>query len=58
MLSQAQKFKKCVYLSQAIASLASEGEMKTFTEEYAVLKDILKFSKLGKNMKVSCWLMI
>ena len=43
-----------VYLSQEIASLASEGEMKTFTERYAVLQDILKFWKLGKNIKASC----
>ena len=28
--------------------------MKTFTERYVVLKDILKFWKLGKNIKVSC----
>ena len=28
--------------------------MKTFTERYAVLKDILKFWKLDKNIKVSC----
>ena len=28
--------------------------MKTFTERYAVLKDILKFWKVGKNIKVSC----
>ena len=53
ILCQAQKFKKAVYLSQEIASLASEGGMKTFTERYAVLKDILKFWKLGKNTKVS-----
>ena len=43
ILSQAQKFKKAVYLSQEIASLATEGGMKTFTERYVVLKDILKF---------------
>ena len=43
ILSLAQKFKKAVYLSQEIVSLASEGGMKTFTEQYAVLKDILKF---------------
>ena len=43
-----------VYLSQEIASLASEGEMKTFTERYTVLQDILKFWKLGKNIKASC----
>ena len=54
ILSQAQKFKKAVYLTQEIASLASEGGVKTFTERYAVLIDILKFRKLGKNMKVSC----
>ena len=54
ILSLAQKFKKAVYLSQEIVSLASEGGMKTFTEQYAVLKDILKFWKLGKNIKVSC----
>ena len=54
ILSQAQKFKKAVYLSQELASLASEGGMKTFTERYVVLKDILKFWKLGKNIKVSC----
>ena len=34
ILSQAQKFKKAVYLTQEIASLASEGGMKTFTERY------------------------
>ena len=54
ILSQAQKFKKAVYLSQEIASLANEGRMKTFTEGYGVHKDILKFWKLGKNIKVSC----
>ena len=54
ILSQAQKFKKAVYLSQELTSLASEGGMKTFTEQYVVLKDILKFWKLGKNIKVSC----
>ena len=52
ILSQAQKFKKAVYLLQEIASLASEGGMKTFTERYAVLKDIPKFWKLGKNIKI------
>ena len=31
-VSQAQKFKKAVYLSQEITSLASKGGMKTFTE--------------------------
>ena len=45
-------FKKAVYLSQEIASLGSEGGMKTFTERYTVLKDILIFWKLGKNTKV------
>ena len=54
ILSQAQKFKKAVYLTQEIASLVIEGRMKTFTERYAVHKDILKFWKLGKNIKVSC----
>ena len=54
ILSQAQKFKKAFYLTQEIVSLASEGGIKTFTERYAVLKDILKFWKLGKNIKVSC----
>ena len=58
IFSQAQKFKKAVYLSQEITSLASEGEMKTFTEQYVVLKDILKFWNLGKNMNVSCWVII
>ena len=52
--SQAQKFKKALYLSQEIASLVSEGEMKKFTQRYATFKDILKFWKLGKNIKVSC----
>ena len=28
--------------------------MKTFTERHAVLKDILTFWKIGKNIKVSC----
>ena len=28
--------------------------MKTLTERHAVLKDILKFWKLGKNIKVLC----
>ena len=46
-------FKKPVYLSQEIASLGSEGGMKTFTERYTVLKDIVIFWKLGKNTKVS-----
>ena len=54
ILFQAQKFTKAVYLLQEIDSLASEGGMKTFTERYAVLKDILKFRKWGKNIKVSC----
>ena len=39
---------------QEIASLASEGGMKTFTERYSVLKDILKFQKLDRNIKVLC----
>ena len=54
ILSKARNFKKAVYLSQEIASLASEGGMKTFTERHAVLKDILTFWKIGKNIKVSC----
>ena len=54
ILSQAQQFKEAVYLTQEIASLASERGMKAFTARYAVLKDILKFWKLGKNVKVSC----
>ena len=54
ILSQAQTFKKAVYLSQEIASLANEGRMKTFTEQYVVHKNILKFWKLGKNIKASC----
>ena len=43
ILSEAHKFKKALYLSQEIASLASERATKTFTERYAVLKIILKF---------------
>ena len=54
ILSHAHNFKKVVYLSQEIAAIASEGGMKTFTERYAVFKDILTFWKLGKNIKVSC----
>ena len=61
ILSQAQKFKKAVYLSQEIASLASEGGMKMLTEQYAVLlwnilwyKDIVKLWKLDEDIRVLC----
>ena len=43
ILSEAHKFKEALYLSQEIASLASERATKTFTERYALLKIILKF---------------
>ena len=54
ILSLAQTFTKAVYSSQEIGSLASEGEIKTFTGRYTVLKHIMKLWKLGKNIKASC----
>ena len=39
---------------QEIAAIASEKGMKTFTERYAVVIDILTFWKLDKNIKFSC----
>ena len=52
VLSQAQKFQKGLQLSQELASLASEGGIPTFTKRYELLKEVIKYWKLGAEVEL------
>ena len=51
-LSQAQKFRNGLKLSQELASLVSEGGMPTFTKRYDLLKNVIKYWKLGVEVEL------
>ena len=52
VLSQAQKFRKGLKVSQELASLVSEGGMPTFTNRYELLKNVIKHWKLGVEVEL------
>lgn len=53
VLSQSQKFNKGLKLAQDIASLVSEGGMKTFLERYEVLQSIVSSWQQGQEVVVN-----
>ncbi len=48
ILSEAQKYKKVLKTPQALASVASEGGMKTFNEQMMQMKALLESWQTGK----------
>ena len=51
-LSQSQKFKKSLQKAQVLASLVSEGGMKTFRERYEVLESLINSWQHGHEVVV------
>ena len=52
VLSQAQNFRHGLKISQELASLVSEGGMPTFTNRYELLKNVIKYWKLGVEVEL------
>ena len=53
VLSQAQKFRKALRIAQSLASLASEGGMRTFTKRLRQLEDVAEYWSLGREITIS-----
>ena len=51
-LTQAQKYRKAGKLTNSLASLASEGGMKTFSHRMIVLRKLLNIWMAGKDVKL------
>jgi hypothetical protein len=52
-LTQAQKYRKAGKLTNSLASLASEGWMKTFSHRMIVLRKLLNIWMAGKDVNLS-----
>ena len=53
VLFQAQKFRKALRIAQSLASLASEGGMRTFTTRLRQLEDVAEYWSLGREVTIS-----
>jgi len=52
VLTQAQKFRRALIIAQTLASLTSEGGMKTFNQRRSVLESIVNSWKHGREVTV------